>query len=410
MKIAVVSKADVNSGGASRVAGDVATQMRLRGHEVTHFTAWPTKETSLEIQCINGGWLSSRIFVNAAKVCRKLGFGELIPLEAGNAIRKLSKFDIVHFHDTSTAFSPWTIRQIAKRTKVFWTFHDCSPFTGGCIYPQMGNCEQYKAACGKCALQGEWPIDGYLNTTRWALRSRKKLHREKNITYITPSRWMSELAYYSGNVSDRPNVISNMIDTDVFHPINDISKLKRNLQIPEDRLVVALSSGNISDPRKDIASSLEIIRALNDRHVKVHVILLGKADAGIGSLLKDIDFTATGYVYNRHHLNEWLNVSDLFLTTTRADNQPLAIMEALSAGVPVYASNVGGIPEMIDAEETGRLFTLQHRGMIASQIASDRVSGLLTRMRKNAREYAENRFNAADFADRHEKIFKGESF
>ncbi len=221
---------------------------------------------------------------------------------------------------------------------------------------------------------------------------------------------MSELAYYSGNVSDRPNVISNMIDTDVFHPINDISKLKRKLQIPEDRLVVALSSGNISDPRKDIASSLEIIRALNDRHVKVHVILLGKADAGIGSLLKDIDFTATGYVYNRHHLNEWLNVSDLFLTTTRADNQPLAIMEALSAGVPVYASNVGGIPELIDAEETGRLFTLQHRDMIASQIASDRVSGLLTRMRKNAREYAENNFNAADFADRHEKIFRGESF
>lgn len=410
MKIAVVSKADVNSGGASRVAGDVAAQMRLLGHDVTHFTAWPTKGKTQETQCINGGWLSSRIFVNAAKICRKLGFGELIPLEAVNAIRKLSKFDVVHFHDTSTAFSPWTIRQIAKRTKVFWTFHDCSPFTGGCIYPQMGHCEQYKAACGKCALQGEWPIDGYLNTTRWALSSRKKLHREGNVTYIAPSRWMSELAYYGGNVSSRPNVISNMIDTQVFQPISDTENLKRRLQIPKDKLVIALSSGNISDPRKDIASSLEIIRELNERHMKVHVILLGKADAGVGSLLDGIDFTATGYVYNRHHLNEWLNVSDLFLTTTRADNQPLAIMESLSAGVPVFSSYVGGIPEMIKLEETGRLFSLRQADMIASQIARDWESGLLAAMRKNAREYAKANFNAADFAAKHEKIFKGENF
>ncbi len=38
---------------------------------------------------------------------------------------------------------------------------------------------------------------------------------------------------------------------------------------------------------------------------------------------------------------------DIFLLASRSDNQPLAVMEAMLAGLPVVASAVGGIPEMI---------------------------------------------------------------
>ena len=49
-----------------------------------------------------------------------------------------------------------------------------------------------------------------------------------------------------------------------------------------------------------------------------------------------------------------VRAADLYVHATRADNHPLAVLEALASGVPVVASRVGGIPEQL-SEETGVL-------------------------------------------------------
>src|SRR5262249_44366577 len=46
---------------------------------------------------------------------------------------------------------------------------------------------------------------------------------------------------------------------------------------------------------------------------------------------------------------------DLFALPTRADCTPLAVMEALAAGLPVVAAQVGGIPDLARDGETGKL-------------------------------------------------------
>ena len=44
---------------------------------------------------------------------------------------------------------------------------------------------------------------------------------------------------------------------------------------------------------------------------------------------------------------------DLFCLPTRSDNQPVSIVEAMLAGLPIVATNVGGIPEMIAGADAG---------------------------------------------------------
>ena len=46
---------------------------------------------------------------------------------------------------------------------------------------------------------------------------------------------------------------------------------------------------------------------------------------------------------------------DVFALPTRADCTPLAVMEALASGLPVVATQVGGIPDLVRAGETGEL-------------------------------------------------------
>ena len=56
----------------------------------------------------------------------------------------------------------------------------------------------------------------------------------------------------------------------------------------------------------------------------------------------------------RERVAAFLRAADLYVHATRADNHPLAVLEALACGTPVVAPPVGGIPEQLRAE-TGLL-------------------------------------------------------
>lgn len=51
----------------------------------------------------------------------------------------------------------------------------------------------------------------------------------------------------------------------------------------------------------------------------------------------------------------WLNRASLFVLPSRAENQPVAILEAMARGVPVIATSIGAIPEQVVHGETGLL-------------------------------------------------------
>src|SRR5262249_21327275 len=52
----------------------------------------------------------------------------------------------------------------------------------------------------------------------------------------------------------------------------------------------------------------------------------------------------------------FLQVMNVFALTSRSEGMPRAVLEAWAAGVPVVASRVGGLPELIADGQTGLLF------------------------------------------------------
>ena len=55
---------------------------------------------------------------------------------------------------------------------------------------------------------------------------------------------------------------------------------------------------------------------------------------------------------------KWIELSkeyDIFLNTTNFDNQPLTLLESMALGLPIVSTDVGGIPGLIDDNETGLL-------------------------------------------------------
>lgn len=70
------------------------------------------------------------------------------------------------------------------------------------------------------------------------------------------------------------------------------------------------------------------------------------------SRVPDIQFIGT---LNQTQMNSLYETSTFYLNSSRIDNQPLSIMEAMSRGAVVISSNAGGIPHMIESGENGVL-------------------------------------------------------
>jgi glycosyltransferase involved in cell wall biosynthesis len=66
-------------------------------------------------------------------------------------------------------------------------------------------------------------------------------------------------------------------------------------------------------------------------------------------------FVLTNVEANSPKLRELYATSDIFALPTRADCYSIVCMEALAAGLPIVATRVGGIPDMIDEGKTGHV-------------------------------------------------------
>ncbi len=104
---------------------------------------------------------------------------------------------------------------------------------------------------------------------------------------------------------------------------------------------------------------------------------------------------------NSREVHELYGTSDLFVLPTRADCYPLACMEALAAGLPIVATRVGGIPDMVNEGVTGHLFDVDDGaalGDLLESLVSD--AACRRRMTESCREEALRRFDARDNARR----------
>jgi glycosyltransferase involved in cell wall biosynthesis len=57
----------------------------------------------------------------------------------------------------------------------------------------------------------------------------------------------------------------------------------------------------------------------------------------------------------RNNIPECLAASDVFVLSSNWEGNPLAVMEAMAAGLPVISTAVGGVPELVESGEHGLL-------------------------------------------------------
>lgn len=82
--------------------------------------------------------------------------------------------------------------------------------------------------------------------------------------------------------------------------------------------------------------------------------------------------------------------ADIYLMSPNADNMPLSLLECFAAGLPIVSSSAGGIPNIVEDQQTGLLFPPNdHQAMAACALRLLEEPGLAVRMARNARAECE---------------------
>lgn len=347
-KILLVSKFYYTRGGAEVVAINMANDLAKRGYEIGVFTMdYPEN-------------LSPKNFYTASQVDFSGGLSEKIKFAMrtmgyhgikSSFKKALQDFkpDIVHLHNVHSYLSPAVVK-LAKQygCKVVWTLHDYK------LACPAYSCLNRGKICEKCftskfnvvrerCFKENLPasILAYFEAKKWNV---KKLQQYVDY-FICPSSFIKRQMLKAGLQEDKLKVVCNFVDPVKLEQLKntEVSNIRDDFYVYVGRLSDEKGVATLLKAAKELPYKLKLLGGgpLYDGFVAQygdceHIELLGHQSAeNVASILSRAKF--------------------LVLPSECYENNPLSVIEALCAGIPIVGANIGGIPELID-ENSGVVF------------------------------------------------------
>jgi glycosyltransferase involved in cell wall biosynthesis len=125
------------------------------------------------------------------------------------------------------------------------------------------------------------------------------------------------------------------------------------------------------------------------------------------SLIEARPWCSWGGMISREKLRDEFARATTLCLPTREDNCPMVVLEAQASGVPVIASNVGGVPDLVEDGVTGLLTNPDFPSTMAfalEKILSDKA--LAARLAEGGRKQALARYHPNAIATKHLEIYR----
>jgi glycosyltransferase involved in cell wall biosynthesis len=205
----------------------------------------------------------------------------------------------------------------------------------------------------------------------------------------------------------RFEVIPNPVDTDLFVPKPVSTNIPTVLYVGRlERLkgvyVLAEAIGLLARSYKDFRCIFIGRDSLTRDGRSVRAELSSKLERlGCLNQVQFIDHL------ERSHLVPYYQQADLCVVPSLYETCPYTVLEAMACGRPVVATNVGGIPEIIEDGLTGRLVPKEDSDQLAETIR-ELLSNPLERERlgKNARVHIEKHYSREVIARRYADLLE----
>jgi L-malate glycosyltransferase len=357
MNVGIVCYASV--GGSGVVATELAKALATRGHRVHLISS----DTPFRLNEFHADLTFHQVNTPAYPLFREPQY----VISLANKIVQVARavdLDIVHAHyaiphATAALLARQVLESGGHAPRVVTTLH-------GTDITLVGNDPSFSEIVGFSIAQSDG-VTAVSRSLRDSTRTELGVHREVA-------------------------VIPNFLDCDVFTHV-DVPQLRQRFS--QDGAAKVLIHVSNFRPVKRIDAVMQVFARVAAR-VPSRLLLVGDGpelgtayrlsrELGIAHLVETLGA--------QEAIIPLLSASDLFLLPSAQESFGLAALEAMACEVPVVASKVGGLPEVIEHGRTGFLHDPEDLdGMAASAVAVLQDGGLHARVAQAARDHVASTF------------------
>lgn len=196
----------------------------------------------------------------------------------------------------------------------------------------------------------------------------------------------------------------NNRDLDKIKYISNATKLENKADIYNNKNVVCVSR---IEPIKGIDILLEVWALLEKRNYNIPLVIVG--DGSQIKYLKDkYKFLNTvSWEGKSSNVNQYLDEARILISTSRYEGISNSILEAMSKGVPVIATNNHGNKELIKNNVTGVLTSFEIEEIFNEVIKLYNDFEKLSYIQNNSIEYIKKERNVEDMINKYIEIIEG---
>lgn len=363
-------------GGSGMVATEIGLAMADRGHRV-HFIA---KDLPVRLHGTH-----RKVFFHEVTESDypALQHSSTYPIALASKMIEVASYerlDVLHVHyAVPHATAAWMAREVLgdKAPKVVTTLHGTDTTLVG-IDPS------------------------YLPITRFSIL------RSDAVT--TPSDFLRRATWKGFGIPESVpiDVIFNFVDTQRYAPHRDRACLRTlfpDLREPEPVLIHVSNFRPVKRITDVVAIFTEVHR---QRPCRLVMIGDGPERSSAERKLRDLGLEdRVAFLGKQDRFEELLAAADVFLLPSEQESFGLAALEALSCGIPVVASDIGGIPELVSQGETGFLAPVGNIGAMAGHVLSlVQDPARWQAFSRRARAQVLERFQLGPAIDRYEALYR----
>jgi N-acetyl-alpha-D-glucosaminyl L-malate synthase BshA len=220
------------------------------------------------------------------------------------------------------------------------------------------------------------------------------------------SNYLRQETHAHFDVARDIEVIPNFIDTERFHRF-DKQHFKQALCPNGEKVIVHVSNFR---PVKNATQVVEVFHRLREDGLPVKLLLVGDGPDRVPAEHEARDlgvYDDVRFLGKQDPVEEILSIADVFLMPSGSETFGLAALEAMACDVPIVASNIGGLPELVRDGEDGFLCPLDDIDAFTArtrQLLTD--DDLHARMAEAARTRAVETFDVDSIVPQYEAYYE----
>lgn len=301
MKIIHIVSGDFGRGGAERLVADLAEEQYNQGNDVTICSFRAMTENSVAIPSV----LKSHSFN------KKKGFSPMLAFQIFKYLKK-EKPDVVNCHLPATFLYMILSLFTLKSIKFFYTIHT------------MPNEEEKRSS---------------------VIKLKKYVYSHKLMVPIAISDSVKSnfVEIYGQDLPLIYNGSKKPCKTELYDDVRkEIASYKKS-----ENTKVFVAVGRIA-PVKNHILMIRSFAQLHKENADAILLLLGSYyDMSVVEQCKKEQTDNVFILGNKNNVRDYLLCSDAFCMSSIYEGMPISIIEAMSVGLPIISTNVGGIPDMV---------------------------------------------------------------